>query len=61
MEKTKGRRNEKRYYVDYSSVFTTHLPYDKSQIAMIVKRADGRNVRYALLHGWSNQPHCSVF
>jgi len=59
-----GHRNRgdkiTRYYVDNSSWFDTH-PYNKNQIKNIVKKAGGKNVRFALKFGWSNQPQVVCF
>lgn len=52
----------KRYYVDDSSIFYgKELKYEKARIKKIVKDFGGKNIRYALKHGWSNQPQVVCF
>jgi hypothetical protein len=45
-----------RYYIGYTSIFDGMRRYEKAKIANAIKICGGKNVRYSLQFGWSNQP-----
>ena len=51
---------EERYFVDWSSWFTTH-DYNVPLLKKAVKSGGGKNIRLSYNYGWSNQPKVVCF